>query len=363
MNFRKSFSSLHPSWLLVCWLLIALISTTGLYVQQQGAVGWWHILPVKLAVWLFWGLYGLFIFWLARRFGWQSDRWWQTLGFHLPFSVLSVVIHVFFYSSIIWLLDLGGMRANGVINIFLFLLPALFEWYFILYWTIVIFTFAFSYYNKYRDQELQTLQLEKRLIMAQLQALKMQLHPHFLFNTLNTIVTQVRTDQKSTAIRMLSGLSDLLRTTLNNSDRQLVGLQEEIQFIKQYLELEKERFGDKLQPELDLDPNSLSWEVPSFLLQPLVENAVYHGMAKRLDARILRIRSAIRSGRLELEIYNDGPALPDNFDPAYYSGIGLSNTIERLSQFYAADFDLSLQNTGSGVSVLLSLPSQKNRHG
>lgn len=361
MNNRKRFFLFRRPWLLFWWLLIALISTTGLYMQQRGGIGWWQILPVKLSVWLFWGLYAVLIFRLARRFAWHTGRWWQSLGFHFPFSLLSVLINVCFYSWIVYLLDLGGMRSNGLGTIFLLLLPALFEWYFILYWAIVIFTFAFDYFNKFRDQELQNLQLEKRLIQAQLQTLKMQLHPHFLFNTLNTIVAQVRMDQKVTAVNMLSGLSELLRTTLKHRDRQLVPLEEEMNYIKQYLDLEKERFGDRLQVHFDVGSLALQVAVPFFLLQPIVENAIYHGFAKRLDARHLRIEGKLTEGQLQLSIYNDGPALAENFDPAYYSGIGLSNTIERLSQFYGADFDFSIMNADSGVCVQIILPQQPAR--
>ncbi|PHN03287.1 sensor histidine kinase [Flavilitoribacter nigricans] len=356
---RDSFSLFRPQWLVFCWLLIALISTTALHMQREGLVSWWAILPVKLAVWLFWGLYAVLIFRLTRQFGWDPRQRWKTLAIHLPFSVLTVLIHVFFYSWIVYLLNLGGMQALGLTAIFHLLLPALFEWYFIIYWTIVIFTLAFDYFRKFRDQELRSLQLEKQLILAQLQALKMQLQPHFLFNTLNTIVSQVRLDQKETAVRMLSGLSELLRITLKHSQHHLVPLSEEISYVQQYLELEKDRFGDRLDIGFEIEPATRELEIPSFLLQPLVENAVYHGLARQLNARELRIRSRLQEGRLEIEIYNDGPALPTDFDPAYYSGIGLSNTIERLSQFYGDDCTFEIRNSGAGVLVRLRLP-QKN---
>ena len=359
MNPQKHLLLFRWHWLGSACLLIALISTTTLYVQREGAVDWWAILPVKLAVWLFWGLYAIVIFRLARYFRWNPGDRWKTLGFHLPFSLLTVLINVFFYSWVVYLLDLGGMQAMGLGNIFRILFPALFEWYFIIYWTIVIFTFAFDYYNKYRDQELENLELEKRLILAQLQALKMQLHPHFLFNTLNTIVSQVRLDQKKTAVNMLLGLSKLLRTILQHSDRQVVPLDEEINYIRQYLDLEKNRFGDRLQLRFELDPASLRLNVPSFLLQPLVENAIYHGLARQLGAHVLRLRTLLAEDRLLIQIYNDGPALPADFDPLYYTGIGLSNTIERLSHFYGDDFDFSIENQMAGVEVNISLPKEK----
>lgn len=351
LNYRHLF----PAFL-IPWLLIALISTTALYFQRGQSIAWLDILPVKLAVWLFWGLYGLLIFRLARRFGWKPGQWWKTIGFHIPFSLLTVVIQVLFYSWIVFLLDLGGMRDLSLSTIFTTLLPGLLEWYLIIYWAIVIFTFAFDYYKKYRNKELQALQLEKRLIQSQLQTLKMQLHPHFLFNTLNTIVAQVRLEQKQTAIKMLSGLAELLRISLNQRNTQIVPLEEEIRFTEKYLELEKERFGGRLEVDIQFDPEMANFPVPALLLQPLVENAIYHGLAKKLEARKLEISGLKAGEHLRLTIRNDGPALPEDFNLSYYTGIGLTNTIERLSQLYGPDHDFSIRNVDSGVQVVILLP-------
>jgi LytS/YehU family sensor histidine kinase len=239
----------------------------------------------------------------------------------------------------------------------------LFEWYFIVYWAIVLFTYAFDFYNRYRKKELQTLQLEKRLIQAQLQTLKMQLHPHFLFNTLNTVSSLVRQEQKGTAISMLSGLSSLLRLSLAQRDRQEVSLQEEIQFIKHYLNLEKERFGEGMQIHYELEATALEVAVPAFLLQPLVENAVYHGLAKKLDARRLEISAKVINEHLQLQIYNDGPPIEDDFDPVYCNGIGLSNTLERLSQYYDGKFEFEIKNCRNGVMINMQLPTQNQDNG
>lgn len=358
MSNGSRFWGFTTSFLIIGWLLIALISTTSLYYQRAQSIGWWEILPVKMGVWFFWGVYAVGVFRLSRFFqAWLRARWAMLTG-HLLTAVMSVLINVFFYSLIVYWIGLGGMDSLGLNAIFWLLLPGLFEWYFIIYCAIVIFTYAYDYYKQYRTKELQTLQLEKRLIQAQLQTLKMQLHPHFLFNTLNTIAAQVRLDRKPTAVTMLSGLSTLLRTSLGQRDRQTVSFEEELDFIRQYLDLEKERFSHRLEVEYAVGAAVRSTSVPAFLLQPIVENAVYHGLSKQLEARRLRIRAEIVGNRLQLSIYNDGPLLPPDFDLTHYRGIGLSNTLERLSQLYGADFSFAISNRPSGVEVALNLPVQ-----
>jgi LytS/YehU family sensor histidine kinase len=148
---------------------------------------------------------------------------------------------------------------------------------------------AFTYYRKYREGELRAVELQAQLAQAQLQALKMQLHPHFLFNTLNAIAALVRKNENKAATDMLAGLSDLLRLALENVGAQEVSLQRELEFLERYLEIEKIRFADRLQVKMHIAPETLEARVPNLILQPLVENAIRHGIAPRSASGLIEI--------------------------------------------------------------------------
>lgn len=347
---------LDRRWLIFFWLTIALISTQTLYIQLGMKVPWAEIFIVKLAIWLFWGLYTPIILWGGRRFRIEKRNHFQGLIFHLPFSVLSIAINVFFYALFAWLVGVDSFDGVPLLGIFAGLFVALFEWYFIIYWAIIILSYAFAFYRSMKSRELEAVQLEAQLVTAQLQALKMQLQPHFLFNTLNTVASLVRQDQKPMAVEMLSDLSSLLRTTLLKKDQQQLSLEEEIAFLKNYLVLEKKRFGDRVKVKWEIAPETLSAQIPVYLLQPVVENAIYHGLSKQLKAQSLNISASKEGENLQLSVYNDGPKLPVDFDLNFTTGIGLSNIIERLSQLYPDRAELKIQNEAEGVRVSIIMP-------
>lgn len=347
---------LEPRWLVFFWLTIALISTQTLYLQLGMKVPWGEIFVVKLAIWLFWGLYTPIILWGGRRFRIAQKNHFKGLLFHLPFSVFSIAINVFFYALFAWWVGVDSFEGVSLPDIFRTLFIALFEWYFIIYWAIIILSYAFAFYHSMKSRELEAVQLEAQLLTAQLQALKMQLQPHFLFNTLNTVASLVRQDQKPMAVEMLSDLSSLLRTTLLKKDEQQLSLAEEVAFLKNYLLLEKKRFGDRVKVKWEIAPDTLAAKIPVYLLQPLVENAIYHGLSKQLKAERLEVHAKKEGNRLLLFVYNDGPRLPDDFDLNFTSGIGLSNIIERLSQLYPESSSLQIANAENGVRVSITLP-------
>ncbi len=342
------------------WVVLALVSTTTLYYQLEKDTPWLDILPVKLLVWLFWGAYAILIFRFTR---WIQMQTRNPIGIVVPFlmfCVISIVIQVAFYAFIAWLIGLGAFASLGFTVVFSILFKSLFEWYFILFWAVVILTLAFDYYQKFRRQELEAVYLQTQLVQAQLNTLKMQLQPHFLFNTLNTIVSLVRQENLKTAIEMLSGLSDLLRQTLSQKDQQQVNLVSEIQFTESYLELEKKRFGERIEVSIKIDPAARLALIPTFLLQPLVENAVYHGLSKKRSAKSLKITVNKNDNRLKLMVYNDGPQLSENFVLERSSGVGLSSTVERLSQLYGNAFSLSIYNRAKGVELTIEIPFIEN---
>lgn len=229
---------------------------------------------------------------------------------------------------------------------------------------MVALAHAQALHRRYRERERVTLQLETKLARAQLEALKIQLQPHFLFNTLNTISALLHRDAEA-ADRVLSRLGDLLRLSLQHSGKQEVMLRQELEFLERYLEIQQTRFQDRLTVRFDTDPEVLDALVPTLVLQPLVENAVRHAIEPRAARGHLDIRARRRDGRLRLEVADDGPGLgpagPGDINgagiPSTGSGIGLANTRARLEQLYGKGHRFTLANApAGGLVVTLEIP-------
>jgi two-component system LytT family sensor kinase len=233
------------------------------------------------------------------------------------------------------------------------------------YWVFIGLHYAFDYHRRFREREVAAAQLETQLATAQLQALRMQLHPHFLFNALHSAAMLTMIDPER-AHRVLVQLSALLRTTLDRSSDAEVPLADEIDFLDRYLAIERVRFQDRLQVEIEADDDALAAAVPNLILQPLVENAVRHGIARRIDARRLTIRGATRDGVLVLEVEDDGPGLPGGWTLASASdgaGVGLPNVRARLDRMYGERGRLELLTPvghegrpGHGVLARVTIP-------
>jgi LytS/YehU family sensor histidine kinase len=227
----------------------------------------------------------------------------------------------------------------------------------LVYGAVIGICYALDYYRKYREREVLASQLEAQLAQAQLDALRMQLHPHFLFNTLNNIVGLVRDHKNQAAVSMLVGLSDLLRHTLDHSARQEIELREELNFIKLYLSIQEMRFSDRLQFRLDIDPATTKAMVPNLILQPLTENALRHGFGRSADSGQVGISSAVENGNLRLTVYDNGAGLPDDWQLKGSAGIGLANTAARLQQLYDDNHQFDIRNRdGGGVEVVIVMP-------
>ena len=229
---------------------------------------------------------------------------------------------------------------------------------FISYWAILGAGYAFEYYRRFREQQLQASRLQAMLVEAQLHALKMQLHPHFLFNTLHAISALMDEDVKA-ARRMIARLSELLRLTLENAGQQEVPLRQEIQALERYLEIEQIRFQDRLTVQLRIEPETLEARVPNLILQPIVENSIRHGIAPTSDAGKIEIRAARQNGHLELSVRDDGPGMADG--QMNKEGIGLANTRSRLQQLYGDAHDLEIMNAAEGgLMVKMAIPFRKS---
>jgi LytS/YehU family sensor histidine kinase len=204
--------------------------------------------------------------------------------------------------------------------------------------------------------ELRASELQSQLMSAQLNALKMQLQPHFLFNTLNAITVLVRQQKGKDAEQMLGHLSDLLRRVLEDVDTQEISLRRELEYLQLYLAIEQVRFADRLRIELSVDPEAQEALVPQLILQPIVENAIRHGIGRSSSAGEIRINTSKVDGKLELRVQDDGPGLSPR-DPSHDQGIGLANTRARLQQLYGQAAQLEIKNCDrGGVIATMSLP-------
>ena len=227
-----------------------------------------------------------------------------------------------------------------------------------IYWVTLVVAHASYYYRGLREGETKAAQLTTQLAQAQLQALKMQIHPHFLFNTLNSIAALLHKDVEAADV-MIARLGDFLRLTLKRSDAQTITFGQELEFLRCYLDIESTRFQDRLVVDVEIEPRALGVTVPNLILQPIVENAVRHGIARQTTPGRISIRALRNDGRLIMQVEDNGPGLKTSGNPVETSeGIGLNNTRARLKQFYGDDYRLEIANSSRrGVIVTLEIPA------
>jgi signal transduction histidine kinase len=344
------------SWSFIAgfWMVVGILSAAQFYytlLAENVAVSWAKIFSVQAGQWFSWIPLSLLILQLGSAFPFERRRWPLRLLIHLFASAVLACIHIAIHSSIIVLTEPFPWRLTYEFSgVFGNQLRSIIDLDFLIYWGVLGVGMAFSYYQKYREGELQAVELQAQLAQAQLQALKMQLHPHFLFNTLNAIAALVRKNENKAATDMLAGLSDLLRLSLENVGTQKVSLKQELDFLERYLEIERLRFADRLHVNMRIAPETLEARVPNLILQPLVENAIRHGVAVRATSGVIEICAERRDERLRLQVKDDGPGLPP--DKSLSNGIGLSNTMARLQRLYGAAQSLVFENAPEGGAVV-----------
>ncbi len=309
-----------------------------------------------------WALATPLVLWAAARLPIERNNWIRSALLHVPISVLlsgflTAVGHVSLW--LYWSYPVGKPFSTANMTRFV---VANFSEGIGIYLLIALTSYAYGYYRRYREGQLRTLQLEAQLSHAQLQALKMQLHPHFLFNTLHSISALLTKDVES-ARKMITRLGDFLRLTLENSGSQEVTVQQEMDFLSCYLEIERIRFQNRLVTRMDLGPQTLDAKVPNLILQPIVENAIRHGIAPRSTPGLIEIEAKQLNGTLRIQVRDNGPGLSNHptSGTLFKKGLGLANTETRLERLYGADhlFDLS-NNPEGGLIVTLELPFHKD---
>jgi two-component system, LytTR family, sensor kinase len=342
------------------WTCLGLVNVTQSYVNRYHAgqpIVWSEMLVTSFADWWLWAALTPLILYLARRFPLEPPAWRRHLLVHVAASAAAALIMA---TTVAAALNLGGCpsyRARPFHDVFheLILGPSLLPFLWI-YWAVVGVAHAWRYHQKYRERELQAAELKGQLAQSQLQLLKMQLQPHFLFNTLHTISALMHKDVEL-ADEMMVQFADLLRITLDDAQAHEVPLRQELEFVTTYLKIEQARLGSRLDVRLDIDPQTRDALVPNLLLQPLVENAIRHGIAPRVQGGRLVIRARRTGALLEVRIENDGPGLAEDFPARARTGLGLANTRARLQGLYGAahQFDLSGRPEG-GVVAALTIP-------
>jgi LytS/YehU family sensor histidine kinase len=228
--------------------------------------------------------------------------------------------------------------------------------YLIVYGLILTATYVMDARQTMARQMMETARLNEELSKSQLAALRQQMEPHFMFNTLYSITGLVRDYKNDAAVSMIVGLSEFLRRGLEDSHRSEVTLEEEVEYLQRYLDIQQIRFGERLQVSMDIPAELLRAQVPNLLLQPLVENAIKHGITKRAAGGTVRVTARLLTGKLYLSIYNDGPDLP-TAGLATRTGVGISNLRTRLAILHGEHSELQLEHIDMGaVKVTVSLP-------
>jgi len=333
----------------VVWTVVALTTTELQYIAQPGAQPYGALVRLALASCWLWALFTPLILGLARQYRMDRTNWPRTLPLHLAAAALLTLIDVALMREIAPFLHPEAPLARA--PLYVGFLRQLFV-YSVCYFVIAAFGHVQYYAGLSHERDLRAAQLEAQLASARLTALQGQLRPHFLFNTLNMIAEQVYTDPAG-ADAMLTRLGVLLRSSFVETDREVVPLRRELELLESYVEIMRGRFRNRLTFDLDVDPATLEALVPRFMLQPLVENAIKHGVEPREEGGRVTVAAKRRGDSLTLEVRDDG----DGLIGTVHEGTGVRNTRERLLHLYGPGRQrFALAGAGGGTVASIELP-------
>ncbi|HEY0023354.1 MAG TPA: histidine kinase [Longimicrobium sp.] len=338
----------------VCaWTLMAVIDTTQLgfyYRDHEPHLGWINAMERAVPSWAVWALLTPVVFAVAARVPLERGNLRRVLPLHLVAALALVSVWALAVSAIA--IGLGWPAAGGhtwgtLVERYL---PRRLHVNLLIYAALVGVHHALEYHRRLQEREAAAAELRTRLAQAQLQSLRTQLQPHFLFNTLNAVSVLALKGETQAVVRMLSRLSELLRLTLDGAPGQEVTLRRELAMLERYVDIERVRFPDRLEVRVDAAPETYDALVPALLLQPLVENAIRHGIAQTVGAGRVQVRAERRGDRLWMEVRDTGPGFP----PAgvQREGIGLANVSDRLACLYGEEGRFTLENAPEGGAVV-----------
>lgn len=337
--------------------LLAIVSS-ALAVSFTRALGkpttnWMSLVILNATYWYVWALFTPSIVWLSQHFRFERQGLLRAILIHVPSVAVFSFAHLSVMAGVQWWLSPARLyswwaevQRSALVN---------FDWEMMTYWAIVGLSHAVLYYRESRDRALRASQLETELVEARMAALQHQLHPHFLFNTLHAISTLMHKDVHA-ADRTLMRLSDLLRMTLENLGQHQNTLKAELDFLAKYLEIEQTRFADRLVVRFDIESEALDALLPTLLLQPLVENAIKHGISKKSGPGHIDICARQEHDKLWIEVRDDGLGLSDSALAALQKGIGVSTTRARLQHQFGADFRFEFHRLEQGVAIVVAVP-------
>jgi two-component system, LytTR family, sensor kinase len=342
------------------WLVAALLwSIVGLVFALPGlsATNWKRPLLGSLAQWWSWGLVTPLVFWLDTRLPFQEKQLGKRILAQLLPSVALTFLYIYVFAAVRALVVLGTWSALVDPRLFTGAFRGGFLWSWLVYWLIFGARQTYLYYEHYLASELRLERMERSFSQARLNALRMQLDPHFLFNALNTISAQVERDPRL-ARCMIEHLGDLLRLSLEARDKQEVPLAEEMAFLDHYIAIQKIRFGAGLRIETRVAPEVKYALVPCLIVQPLVENAIRHGISRRASGGAVTVTAECKTEQLEIRVADDGVGLPPGWTLENSTGLGLSVTRERIAGLHpngSSRFAVTTRS-GGGTEVEISLP-------
>jgi two-component system LytT family sensor kinase len=334
------------------WTAVGLLCGLQIWISMiSHGHALWRVLTYEVLTWNAWIAFGAGIAWLARRFTLVPPSG-RAIAAHLGAALAIAAAHSLWWAALlVTIRPYDGMGPNSFVGAVSCVMPSGLPQELIFYCVVLAAYHAVDYYDKFREHERTAMRLEVSLAEARLHALDLQLRPHFLFNTLNSISALVRVARQQEATAMIAGLSELLRYSLEHSGDQQVPLASELAITERYLEIERLRFADRMTYEIDVDDDVRSACVPTLLLQPLVENAIRHGIATAVARGRITIRAYRDDGWLRIEIFNTGTLASDRRE-----GVGLRNTLERLRHLYGERHSFALRTEMGGVLATIQLP-------
>lgn len=363
MSYLRGALTRHSWWIAIAWLAVGVISATQVVVGMA-ALGrrynWVSLFFTTAAAWLLWAVATPVILSLSRRFpllhAGDRARAWRNVLVHLTAALAISVVRIAWSAALEWAINPLRLPDSSYRSMFFTMVYMQFHTGIIIYGATVAIDNILDSIRRLARREAEAARLAGELSKAQLEALRRQLEPHFLFNTLNGIAGLVREKRNEAAVAMIAGLSDLLRRVLEDRGKQLVPLAEEVSFLESYLDLQAMRLGDRLKVSVDIPIELYGALVPQLVLQPLVENAIVHGIGKLVDGGEIRLTARESEGILSIYLYNDGPALSLS-GGRERSGVGLSNSRGRVVTLCGPESSVEVRSRNlAGVETIIKIP-------
>lgn len=341
------------------WAALGFVLSLEVYFNMRVEMSWTDFIGVAIPQFgraAMWACLAPFILLLRARMPLSAGRWFGGILFHMAFSFM--VMATFYLGrieayQIFFGPEFGGFWHTATSSFYGHNLVDM-----AYYWAVIAFGYGGELQRRFKNEEIRAIQLESRLMEAELKALREQIKPHFLFNTLNTVSVLVRDGKNEMAVTLLARLGSLLRISLDGNQINETTLRVQMDFLERYIEIQKARFPDRLTVDVSIEEEALGVSVPWLLLQPIVENAILHGVAPKSGPGRVEIRGRVEDGFLRLEVADDGPGFPRN--RRITEGTGLANTRERLAKIYRGSSHMTLSSRAiGGILVEIMVPCRR----